>query len=167
MQSIDKNGEIPLLNEDKRIVALDSLELWQAEQAILKGTDENVYSQRCLSEIDKIPARWLDSLTEDQWKRIKKQKTLYGIPLPEDWIKTWRFILKEPRLRDAESASRGGKAIGSQTHMWNLWAEECIDKFLDEMDKDLIFLVDSGLLYAEVGDKMYSKWGEKFWKKRK
>lgn len=117
--------------------------------------------------IDYIVTEWLEALTKEQWAKIKRQNSLFGIPLPENWIKVWRFILKEPQLRDSERASRGGKALGSYTHLWNIWSEDCIAKYLDPMDKDLLNLVDRGYLYSEIGEIMLGRYGDSFWKPRK
>lgn len=165
---ISGNGELPLLCDDNRIVAYDGLEPWQAEQLVNPVADSSKSSANiCLMSIDRITSDWLDSLTKEQWAKIKRQHSLFGVPIPDDWIKVWRIILKEPQLRDAERASRGGKALGSYTHLWNLWSEECIAKYLDPMDKDLLDLVDRGYLYSEIGEIMLGRYGDKFWKPRK
>lgn len=162
------NGELPLLCDNSRVVAFDGLEQWQAEQLMNPTTKDSKPSANiCLMSIDHIVKEWLEALTPDQWAKIKRQKSLYGIPMPEQWIKVWRVILKEPRLRDSRSAARNGQALGSYMHIWNIWSEECIDKYLDPMDKYLLALVDQGYLYSEIGEIMLKQYGDEFWKPRK
>lgn len=165
---ISGNGELPLLCNDARVVAFDGLEPWQAEQLLNPVTDSSKSSANiCLMNIDSIVTEWLDGLTKEQWAKIKRQNSIFGIPIPDNWIKVWRFVLKEPNLRDSDRASRGGKALGSYTHLWNLWSEECIAKYLSPMDKELLALVDRGYLYSEIGDIMLGRYGDQFWKPRK
>lgn len=165
---IQEKGEIALLCNNNKVIDLDSLEQWQNDQ--LTGfLDNDTLSQAnsSLQFIDKIIWDWLKSLTKEDWKQIRRHKSLFGIHLPQNWIKVWRMILKDPNLRDPSKASRNGNAIGSYTHLWNLWSEECVNKYLNPMEKDLLSMVDSGMLYAEIGYIMLGKYGDEFWKPRK
>lgn len=165
---ISGDGELPLLCDNKKVVATDGLEQWQQEQLVNTAVgDSKASASICLQSIDKIVSDWVDKLTKEQWEKIKRQKSLFGIPLPEKWIVVWRTILKEEALRDPQRATRGGKGIGSYAHLWNLWSIECIDKYLDDMEKHLLRLVDHGYLYSEVGEVMRSTYGDAFWKPRK
>lgn len=166
---LNGNNEVNLLvNDEQKIVALDGLEQWQADQLITpNSSDSPSYASHCLSCVDKVVRDWLKELTPEQWAKINRQQSLFGIPIPQDWIKVWRIILKEPSLRDAEAATRGGRGIGTFLHCWNMWAEDCLDRFLDDLDKDLLRMVDEGWLYAEIGEYMVKTYGDKFWKKRK
>ena len=162
-------GELPLiLDDEQKIVALDQMEDWQVDQ-LLNSTSTPISSNitACLSMVDNIVENWADNLTIRQWRRIANQKSLQGIPLPQDWMKVWRYILKDPSLRNSWNAARGGSKLGTYTYFWNIWAEECLDKYLDDMDKELLYLVDQGYLHSEIGDIMLHKYGEKFWKPRK
>lgn len=165
---ISGDGELPLLCDNKKVVATDGLEQWQQEQLVnvTEGSSKSTASV-CLQYVDKIVDEWVDQLTQDQWDKIKRQRSLFGIPLPEKWIIVWRTILKEEALRDPRRAARGGNAIGSYSHIWNLWSTECIDKYLNNMEKHLLRLVDHGYLYSEVGEVMVQTYGDKFWKPRK
>lgn len=165
---ISGNGELPLLSEDARVVAVDGLEQWQIDQLTNPVTDDSSsYSNACLMSIDHIVTEWLQNLTKEEWTKIKRQGSLFGIQLPENWIKVWRFILKEPDLRDKERSTRNGRGIGSFTHLWNIWAEDCIEKYLDDIDKELLDLVEQGYLYSEIGDILLGRYGDEFWKPRK
>ena len=165
---LNGNGEIELLVDDSRHNAIDGLEPWQVDALLVPSDDSSSSaSSNCLMNIDKIATKWMKSLTPEQWSKIKRQQSLFGVPLPEDWIKVWRFILKEPSLRDAERATRGGKSIGSYPHLWNIWSEECIEKYTDDLDKELIQMVDNGFLYDEIGNILLGRYGEEFWKPRK
>ena len=165
---LNGNGELPLLCDDNRIVAYDGLEQWQVDQLTNPDdSDSKAAANMCLSEIDTIVTSWVDNLTKEEWAKIKRQNSLFGIKLPEQWIKVWRFILKEPQLRDSIRASRGGRAIGSYTHLWNIWSEDCIARYLDPMDLELLSMVDQGLLYSEIGEIMLGRYGDAFWKPRK
>lgn len=165
---ISGDGELPLLCDNKKVVATDGLEQWQQEQLVNSTVgDSKASANVCLQHIDKIVDEWVDQLTKEQWDKIKRQKSLFGIPLPDKWIVVWRTILKEEALRDPRRASRNGKAIGSYSHIWNLWSVECIDKYLDDMEKHLLRLVDHGYLYAEIGEVMVGTYGDRFWKPRK
>ncbi len=124
-------------------------------------------SSKSLQLIDDIVVDWLQNLTKENWRKIKRNKSLYGIKLPDKWIKVWRIILKNPDLRDSEKATNQGTSIGTYTHIWNIWAEECIEKYLSDMEKELLFMVDAGFLYSEIGDAMLLKYGDDFWKPRK
>lgn len=165
---ISGNGELPLLSEDTRVVAFDGLEQWQIDQLTSPTLgDSGSYSNSCLMSIDHIVTEWLQALTKEEWAKIKRQNSLFGIKLPDNWIKVWRFILKEPDLRDAEQATRNGRGIGSFTHLWNIWAEDSIEKYLDDLEKELLALVGQGYLYSEIGEILLSKYGDEFWKPRK
>ena len=162
------NGELPLLCDDNRIVAYDGLEQWQVDQLTNPADDDSkAAANMSLKEIDNIVIEWVENLTKEEWAKIKRQNSLFGIKLPDKWIKVWRFILKEPQLRDSWRATRGGRAIGSYTHLWNIWSEDCIARYLDPMDRDLINMVDQGLLYSEIGEIMLGRYGDAFWKPRK
>ena len=162
------NGELPLLCDDNRIVAYDGLEQWQVDQLTNPDDDDSkAAANMSLKEIDNIVIEWVENLTKEEWAKIKRQNSLFGIKLPDKWIKVWRFILKEPQLRDSWRATRGGRAIGSYTHLWNVWSEDCIARYLDPMDRDLINMVDQGLLYSEIGEIMLGRYGAAFWKPRK
>lgn len=161
------NGEIKLLSDDKRIVAVDGLEAWQLDSMVNSIGGDSCSSNNCLANIDSVVADWLKTLTKEDWNKIKRQNSLFGIRLPDKWIKTWRGILKEPELRDAKAATRGGRDIGSFRHLWNIWSEQSIEQYLNEMEKELLSLVDSGYMYSEIGDYMFGKYGEEFWKPRK
>lgn len=164
---ISGNGEIALMCDDPKIVAYDGLEQWQIDQLTSPVSDSKSSANICLMAIDQIPSEWVNQLTKEQWAKIKRQKSLFGIKLPDNWIKVWRCILKEPNLRDSERASRGGKALGSYTHLWNVWSEECIRRYLSPMELDLLHMVDMGLVYSEIGDIMLGRYGDAFWKPRK
>lgn len=165
---IQEQGEITLLCEDTRVTSLNSLEEWQAEELVeTNQKDTSQVSSACLKNIDKIIDQWLESLNDGEWERIRTQKSLYGITIPQDWIKVWRFILKEPNLRDSDTAAKRGRYLSSYTYIWNIWAEECIDMYLDDMDKRLLAMVDAGYPYAEIGQIMLGEYGEAFWKPRK
>ncbi len=163
-----EKGELDLLCENTRITSINSLEDWQAEEMIENaGNDTTQISNACLKNIDKIVENWLETLNEGEWARLKTQNSLYGITIPNDWIKVWRHILKEPTLRDPEAASKRGRNLGSFTYVWNIWAKDSVDKYLNEMDKHLLQMVDDGYPYAEIGNEMVEKYGEEFWKPRK
>lgn len=165
---ISGNGELPLLCDDTRIVAYDSLEQWQIDQLTSPVIGDSIAAANTnLQSIDNIVWDWLKNLTKEEWAKIKRQNSLFGIKLPEQWIKVWRMILKEPNLRDSEAAARGGKALGSYTHLWNVWSEDCIERYLEPMDKDLLAMVDQGFLYSEIGEIMLGRYGDAFWKPRK
>lgn len=165
---LNGNGEIELLADNPKHTSIEGLEPWQLD-ALLNPVDDSSSSSSsgCLMEIDYIITEWINNLTPEQWAKIKRQQSLFGIPLPERWIKVWRFVLKEPNLRDAERATRGGRSIGSYTHLWNVWSEECLRKYTDDLDKELIHMVDAGYLYGEIGDNLLTRYGDKFWKPRK
>jgi len=167
---LNGNGDIDLLLDDyKHHIELENLQPWQIDQLIAPIVDSSsvAYSTQCLINIDKICSDWIESLTLPQWEKIKRQGSLFGIPLPPQWIKVWRFILKEPDLRDTWKGSRGGINVGSVYHVWSIWSTECIEKYLNELDKDLLKLLDMGLPYLEIGEIMLAKYGDAFWKKRK
>lgn len=164
---LSQNGEINLLTESPRHTAVDGLEQWQVDALLTTSNDTSSSASSCLMSVDYIVTEWLKTLTSTQWNKIKRQQSLFGIKLPEKWIAMWRFVLKEPNLRDAELASRGGRSIGSYTHLWNLWSEECIRKYTDELDKELLDMVDQGYLYSEIGDILLGRYGNQFWKPRK
>jgi len=165
---LNGNGEISLLTTETKIVAVDGLEQWQVDLLTNVDIGDSCSSANaCLMNIDYIATEWLKNLTKEEWDKIKRQKSLFGVKLPPSWIQVWRFILKEPQLRDREGATRGGRNVGSYKHLWNMWAEDCIEQYLSELDKELIELVDAGELYAEVGEKLLAKYGDEFWKKRK
>lgn len=165
---MQQQGEIDLLCDSTKVTSLNSLEDWQAEELVENNTKDTCQvSNACLKNIDQIVDRWLKILNDGEWIRIKTQKSLYGITIPQDWIKVWRFILKEPSLRNSEAAAKKGRYLNSYTYIWNIWAEECIDRYLDDMDKDLLSMVDAGYPYAEIGNYMLSQYGEQFWKRRK
>lgn len=166
MNPISGNGEIALLVDEQKVISFDGLEEWQKDQLTSAASGDSYSSSNALSNIDSIVNEWLEKLTKDQWDKIKRQSSLFGIPLPEKWIQVWRFILKEDRLRDSQRATRGGRAIGSFGHLWNIWAEDCIDKYLNTLDKELLSMVDKGFLYCEIGDELLGKYGEEFWKPR-
>jgi hypothetical protein len=160
------NGEIDLLVDDPKYTPVDGLEQWQID-VLLNPSDDSSSASTALHNIDNIVTEWINSLTAEQWAKIKRQQSLFGIPLPANWIKVWRFILKEPNLRDAERSTRGGRNIGTYSHLWNMWSEECLNKYTNELDKELIAMVDAGYLYGEIGDVLLYKYGDRFWKKRK
>lgn len=164
---ISGNGEIALMCDDPKIVAYDGLEQWQIDQLTSPVSDSKSSANNCLYAVDQIPLDWIAALTEEQWKKIRKQRSLFGIKMPDNWIKVWRVILKEPNLRDSERASRGGKALGSYAYLWNVWSEDCIARFLSPMEKDLLRMVDQGLVYSEIGEIMLGRYGDAFWKPRK
>lgn len=165
---ISGDGELPLLCDNKKVVATDGLEQWQQESLVNSAVDNSkAAGNSCLQAIDKIVDEWTDSLTKEQWDKIKRQQSLFGIPLPERWIIVWRTILKEENLRDPQRASRGGRNIGTYAHIWNLWSVDCIEKYLDDMEKHLLRLVDQGYLYSEIGEVMVGTYGDAFWKPRK
>lgn len=165
---VDGRGDLPLMCDDPKFVAFDGLESWQVDQ-LTDPIDKDSLSQSNmnLQAIDNIVGEWIKQLSPEEWQKIKRQKSLYGIKLPDKWIVVWRIILKEPKLRNSDLATKGGRAIGSYSHLWNLWSEECIEKYLSPMEKDLLSMVDAGLLYAEIGDIMLSRYGDDFWKPRK
>lgn len=162
------SGEISLLCDNPNIVAVDAFEGQQTEflQSVVVE-DNSIGNNACLQYIDNITAKWIKGLTEEQLKKIKRQRSLYGIPIPEQWIKVWRFILKEPALRDSFSAARGGRSLSSYSYIWNVWAEECIDKYLTNIEKELLLYVDAGYLYEEIGLQLLGQYGDEFWKPRK
>ncbi len=165
---LNGNGEINLISDDPKCTSLDSLEQWQIDTLVGSTDDSSSYSSNVsLMNIDYIVTGWLKDLTPEQWSKIHRQQSLFGIPLPQDWIKVWRFILKEPALRDAEKATRGGRSIGSYTHLWNMWSEECIEKYTDELDKELLEMADAGWVYSEIGEVLLGRYGDRFWKPRK
>lgn len=168
MNPISGNGELPLLCDDNRIVAFDSLEQWQIDQLTSPvAGDSSANASASLAYVDHIVQEWLENLTKEEWAKIRRQKSLFGIKLPDKWIVVWRFILKNPDLRDSERAARGGKGLNSYAYFWNIWSEDCIDKYLSAMDKDLLRMVDQGYLYGEIGQVMLSRYGDSFWKPRK
>ena len=163
---LDTPGEIQLLINDPKTVQIDKLEPWQVDQ--LLNIDPEVISTTCsLAQVDSIVEDWLDKLTPTQWAKIKQQTTLHGIPIPKDWIKVWRIILKEPSLRNSWIAARGGRKLGTYFYFWNIWAEECIEKYLSDMDKELLDMVDAGYLHSEIGNALFLKYGDEFYKPRK
>jgi len=44
---------------------------------------------------------------------------------------------------------------------------DCIDRYLSPMEKDLLSMVDMGIIYSEIGEIMLGRYGDKFWKPRK
>lgn len=163
---LQENGEIALLtNDTRRHVAINEYEQWQVDSMLPQAGSST--SSICLKEVENIVSDWLEELTPQEWNRIGTYKSLRGIELPKKWIAVWRFILKEPRLRDSDAASNNGQHVGTYTHIWNLWSEDCIERFLGELDKELLALVDSGLPYQEIGIYLNNKYGEEFYKSRK
>lgn len=70
---ISGDGELPLLCDNKKVVATDGLEQWQQEQLVntAEGSSKstaNVY----LQHVDKIVDEWVDQLTKEQWDKIKR-----------------------------------------------------------------------------------------------
>jgi hypothetical protein len=161
------NGELDLLADDPRMVATDGLEQWQVDQLLSPISDSSSSVSNCLTQVDRIVTEWLKSLTAEQWAKIKRQQSLFGIPLPDKWIRAWRFIIKEPNLRDSERATRGGRSIGTYTHLWNVWTMDIIERHTNELDKELIRMVDGGFLYSEIGEVLLARYGDEFWKPRK
>jgi hypothetical protein len=165
---LNHNGEIELLVESARCNSIDKLDAYQADTLLTSSSkDFSFSSSNCLSNIDYIATEWMSNLTSNQWGKIKRQKSLFGVPLPDKWIKVWRFILKEPMLRNAERAIENGANIGSHIHLWNLWSEECLEKHASKLDKELIEMVDKGFLYCEIGDILSKRYGDEFWCPRK
>lgn len=165
---ISGDGELPLLCDDKKVVASDGLEQWQQEAIVNQIEDTSKTSaSTCLQNADKIVDEWVEGLTSEQWDKIQRQKSLFGIPLPDKWIIVWRTILKEEGLRNPARVTKNGKSIGSYVHLWNLWSVECINKYLNNMEKHLLCLVDQGYLYSEIGEIMLRMYGDRFWKPRK
>ncbi len=165
---LNGNGEISLISDNPKCTSLDSSEQWQVDNLVGGVDDSSSYSSNAaLSSVDQVVADWLKLLTPEQWAKIRRQNSLFGIPVPQDWIKVWRFILKEPTLRDSQKATRGGRSIGSYGHLWNMWSEQCIEKYTDEIDRELLALVDAGWVYAEIGERLLGKYGDEFWKPRK
>lgn len=162
---IATSGEIPLLTDNYKITSLDDLDDWKMIE--LSPIKESPVKGSTLIMVDEIIDKWIESLTPQQLKKIKRQKSLTGIPLPSDWIKVWRVILKEPLLRDSETNARKGRNLNSFVYCWNIWAEECIDKYLSNLEKELLYLVDAGYPYNQIGAHLYSIYGDEFWKKRK
>lgn len=165
---IDGNGEIKLLNEDGRFIGLEGLEQWQIDQLLNSSREDTIgQATSCLQAVDTIVSKWLTQLTKEDWQKIQTHGTLRGIEIPKDWIKVWRFILKEPDLRDSEKATKSGRFVGNYIHLWNLWSEDCIKKYLTPMEQELIYLNDLGMLHSEIADFMIKKYGNDFWNKRK
>lgn len=158
------SGEISLLVENSRYIPLDELGPWE-QDAITVQPKKNFVAD--MSQIEEIIPQWLSTLTPKQISKIKRLHSLNGIPLPRAWIQVWRQILKDPQLRDAETATHNGQDVGTDQHLWNLWAEECIEKYLDYQDKCLLYLKDKGYSYTEIGVMMMDKFGDSFWKPRK
>ena len=165
---LEQNGEIDLLVDQKRIVPSDDTPTWQIDKLIPLDLDHS-YSSKSAAyiKLDSIVTQWLNNLSREEWIKIKRQRTLNGISLPNNWIKTWRGILRDARLRDPERIIRNGNNIGSAAHLWTIWAQDCISKYLNDLDKDLLKMVDSGMLYEEIGVDMLVRYGNRFWKKRK
>ena len=159
-------GEIELLIDDNKNIAIESLEVWQVDW-LLASTQETNITVNNLKNIDQIVTVWLSNLTKQDWIKIKRQHSLHNIPLPTQWIKVWRFILKTPNLRNASRITQLGTQIGTYQHLWNFWAEECLQKYTNDLDKELIKLVDEGYLYSEIGEILLHKYGDEFWKPRK
>lgn len=167
-QILQGNGEIPSLYDNSKVFSFDEIEEWQMEQIIYSlGQDSISQANYAFEKIDYIEKMWLLSLTKTDWGRIKKNRSLHGISLPAEWIKMWRFVLKDPDLRNKDKASRNGRATGTYAHLWNLWSMDCLNRFLTPMEKELLDYVDQGLLYDEIGNIMLGKYGEEFWKPRK
>lgn len=163
---LKNNGEIDLIVNKEKIIPMDSLEDYQTDH-LLGSINSDTHTHRCLMEVETIIDDWLSNLTSQEWAKMYRQQSLWGIKLPEQWIKVWRFILKMPELRDSDLAVNNGRNIGTYTHLWNMWAEDCIDKYLGEMDKRILWLVDNDYLYQEIGEQMLAEYGDKFWKPRK
>lgn len=162
------SGEIDLIVNTDKIVPTDGLEEWQVDQLVgTAASQKETHTNRCLMEIEDILDEWIHSLSQYEWNKIRRQGSLWGISIPNDWVKVWRFILKEPALRDSERAVRNGRKIGTYTHLWNLWSEECIENYLSDLEKELLWYVDNGYLYQEIGELMVGKYGDEFWKPRK
>ena len=89
---ISGNGEIALMCDDPKIVAYDGLEQWQIDQLTSPASDSKSSANNCLQAVDQIPIEWVNSLTPQQWAKIKRQQSLFGIKMPDQWIKVWRFI---------------------------------------------------------------------------
>lgn len=165
---LDGNGEIDLLINSNRVTATDELEQWKIDELLSPNLMDSLsYSSNCFMEIDFIVTEWLHNLTAKDWVKIKRQRSLFGIPLPDKWIKVWRFIIKEPTLRDPDRASKNGRNIGTYSHLWNIWSKDLIDKYANQIDKELIEMVDGGYLYSEIGERLLIKYGDEFWKPRK
>ena len=166
---LSQEGEISLLVNDERLHPLDGLEPWQMESMLLEI--EVLNQQGCsgtgLSRVDKIVDDWLAALTQEDWSKIRRRGTLYGVKIPEKWVQVWRFILKTRSLRNPEWGYEHDRKTGTMTHLWNIWATECIDKYCDEIDKELIQMNDSGLTHHEIGVALLAKYGEIFWRPRK
>lgn len=167
---LEQNGEVKLLSEDfQKIITIDSLEEWQVDQMMHDFIERlNVsYSSHCLSKIDTLYLDWMKSLSAEHIQRIRRQRSLFGIPISKEWVMVWRMILKEPGLRDLESATRNGQYIGSFAHIWTLWAVDMIERTLSPLEKELLEMVDAGYPFFEIGETLLAKYGDEFWKKRK
>ena len=161
------SGEIDLIVNKEKTVQTDALEDWQVDQMLGTIEETDTHNHRCLMEIEDILDDWINNLEPKDWAKMRRQQSLWGIKLPENWVKVWRFILKNPSLRDAERSVANGRRIGTYTHLWNLWAEQCIDEYLNDLEKQLLWYVDNGYLYQEIGELMLAQYGEDFWKPRK
>lgn len=162
---------VPDLKDTSAEIQLSEFEQWQIENLEKQRVHdpkeaESSRSSIIFNRIDSIAEEWIESLTKEQLKKIVKKRSLYGIPTPKKWVEVWRAILREPSLRDSYSAAREGNGLGQTQYLWNIWAEETIDKFLNPMEKFLISLRDQGFPYDEIGKIMIERYGEKFWKPR-
>lgn len=163
---LSTNGEIDLIVNSPKTINSDSLTEWQYD-ALFVDDFSSLIVRNCLAKLDAIQIDWLNMLTIEEWQKIARQKSLFGIKIPSLWIKIWRLIIKEPNLRNPERATNKGRSIGSACHIWNMWSEITLNEYSDEMDKELMRLVDYGFLYQEIGEHMLSKYGKDFWKPRK
>ena len=136
---LSQKGEIDLIcNNTQRYVPIDGLENWQADALLndQRVEEHETATRQCL-QADKIAIDWVRSLTDEEKYSIKKRKSLYGIQMPKMWIKVWRLILRNKNLRNSKKAARNGSGLNTYSYIWNLWAEDCIEKYLNDLDKEL------------------------------
>lgn len=161
-------GEIDLLCDEKKVISYDSFvgeDDWKMDYLDIDETPE--YDNSGLQAIDTIWKDWLKSLSMAQLKIIDANNSLTGIPFPKEWMIVWRFILKMPKLRDSMAAARNGMGLMNFAYYWCIWAEQCMDKYLTPMEKEIIKLNDAGVVREEIGAIMVEKYGDEFWKPRK
>ena len=128
--------DIILQVEKPNHIAIDGLEEWQFDGLIVENGKEATVS---FSQLDAIPAEWFSNLTSTQRVKIFNQQSLQGIVIPKEWIIMWRMIIKTPNLRDPNRATRNGRKVGTDLHIWNMWSRETLYNCVDDMEAELGF----------------------------
>lgn len=169
MEKVINNDLLPkehieLQVEKPNHVAIDALEEWQFDGLILDSHKEATIS---LGQLDNIPINWFNELTAKERLKIFSQQSLQGIKIPQKWVILWRFIIKTESLRNPERATRNGRKVGTEHHIWNIWSKDTLFKHVNEMEAELIRLNDWGYPHMQIGCEMIQRFGDDFYKPRK